>query len=188
MASLTNVWLVVFCAFLGSCNQPLSPVTKPLQSTAAIPDSCPVTKRPEKPFVPPPPWGDVGDDSKDPYFSYGNDRLWVELPRNGMWKELKLNYAPIPAVYSQGVLWGRIGYDRLAEPHPKLQVTGKRLDAKAPGLVARRAEGCCRVFDGPEPPSEMSVLLNLPTLGCWEITGRYEGEALTFVIWATDQN
>lgn len=91
-----------------------------------------------------------------------------------MWKEVKLNYAPVPPVYSKGVLWGRIGYDRHAEPHPKLQVRGRRLDAKAPQLIASPAEGCCSVFDGPEPPSEMSVLLSLPTLGCWEITGRYE--------------
>ena len=88
-----------------------------------------------------------------------------------MWKELKPNYAPVPPVYSKGVLWGRIGYDRHAEPHPKLQVRGRRLDAKAPQLIASPAEGCRSVFDGPEPPSEMSVLLSLPTLGCWEITG-----------------
>jgi hypothetical protein len=87
-----------------------------------------------------------------------------------------------------GMMWGREGYDRHTEPHPELKVTGKRLDANARPLVERRTEGCCSVSDGPQPlDSIISVSFDLPTLGCWEITGRYQGEALTFVIWATDQ-
>jgi hypothetical protein len=29
----------------------------------------------------------------------------------------------------------------------------------------------------------MVVGINLPALGCWEITGHYEDDELTFVIW-----
>jgi hypothetical protein len=34
--------------------------------------------------------------------------------------------------------------------------------------------------------SFMVVGVNLPTLGCWEIKGRYENAELTFVVWVTD--
>jgi hypothetical protein len=29
--------------------------------------------------------------------------------------------------------------------------------------------------------------INFPTIGCWEITGRYENDALTFVVWVREQ-
>jgi hypothetical protein len=32
----------------------------------------------------------------------------------------------------------------------------------------------------------MVVGINLPTLGCWEITGHYEGDELTFVVWVAE--
>jgi hypothetical protein len=25
--------------------------------------------------------------------------------------------------------------------------------------------------------------INFPTVGCWEITGRYESDELTFIVW-----
>jgi len=32
-------------------------------------------------------------------------------------------------------------------------------------------------------PAAMVVGINFPTLGCWEITGRYGDDTLTFVVW-----
>ena len=53
-------------------------------------------------------------------------------------------------------------------------------------------------MDGPAPPLQtdgqghgswtnddqfIMTGINIPTLGCWEITGHYESDKLTFVIW-----
>ena len=35
-------------------------------------------------------------------------------------------------------------------------------------------------------PPLMVIGINLPTLGCWEITGRYESDELTFVVWIAE--
>ena len=187
MASLANLSLVVFCAFLGGCNQPSAPATNPQPTSAiatGIEGSCAVTKPPAKPFVPAQLLGHVGGAG----FSYGSERLWTILPRDGILKGLVLNYVPIPSVYSTWMMWGREGYDRYTEPHPKLKITGRRLDANSHPLVDRGTEGCCSVTDGPQPlDSFISASFDLPTLGCWEITGRYKEETLTVVIWATDQ-
>jgi hypothetical protein len=72
--------------------------------------------------------------------------------------------------------WWRQGYDYRTEPKPRLKVTGKRLDAPAPPLMAEANN-----VAGPLP--SMMVGMNFPTLGCWEITGRYADDELTFVVW-----
>jgi len=82
-------------------------------------------------------------------------------------------------------VWGRKGYDRDAEPQPKLKITGRRLDAPAPPL-GRVQTSLESVFDGPQPPPMMDSIIDLPSLGCWEITGQYDDDKLTFVIWVTD--
>ena len=195
MVSFQDLCLVLFCTFLGGCNQPSAPATNP-QPISAIPNgitgSCAVTKRPTNPFVP----AQSCLGSGDADFCYGTDRLWTVLPIDGIWRTahigvpngLVLNYARTPPVYYKGMGWGRAAYDRYTEPHPMLKVTGKRLDAKVSPLVQRDAHGCCSVTDGEQPRfSVIAVAFDLPTLGCWEITGQYKGEALTFVIWATDK-
>jgi hypothetical protein len=74
--------------------------------------------------------------------------------------------------------WWRLGYDWRTEPIPKLKVTGKRLDSPAPPLEATATNVL-----GPLP--YMMVGMNIPTLGCWEVTGRYDDDELTFVVWVT---
>jgi hypothetical protein len=32
----------------------------------------------------------------------------------------------------------------------------------------------------------MTVGLNIPTTGCWEITGQYRKDKLSFVVWVED--
>jgi len=70
-----------------------------------------------------------------------------------------------------------------AEPYPKLKITGKRLDSSAPPvLLADHASNGCQE---PEQPF-MVVGINLPTLGCWEITGQYHDAQVTYVVWVTE--
>ena len=123
-------------------------------------------------------------------FSYGNDQLWVDLPKTGVWKGLHLNYARTPPAYTEPVIWWRKGYDRHTEPRPDLQIKGRRLDAPARPLMASRAQGdrAYTVEDTtvPDSPDFMAVRVDLPTLCCWEVTGKYMSQTLTFVVWATD--
>jgi hypothetical protein len=59
----------------------------------------------------------------------------------------------------------------------KLRVTGKRLDSIAPPLESQSnasgITGHAFVMSG----------LDIPTLGCWQITGDFAGDKLTFVVW-----
>jgi hypothetical protein len=154
----------------------------------SVPETCPVTRPPNQAFSPPPPYyHQLGRGG----FWYGSDQLWTELPTSGIWRGLHLNYARTPATYSRRVALWRNGYDRHTEPHPNLQIKGRRLDLQAEPLVAGRAEGdSLQTYPEkikPEPPSFMVVGVDLPTLGCWEVTAKYKSQTLTFVVWVTDK-
>ncbi len=107
------------------------------------------------------------------------EKLWTYLPANGTWR--LQHRKPGDATFTQKMLWWRKGYDWRAEPQPKLTVTGRRLDASAPPLTADHASNG---FGRGDPNHAfMTVGFDIPTLGCWEITGHYEGQELTFIVW-----
>ena len=136
-----------------------------------VPNTCPVTKPSEKPLVPPYPYPPV------PYPGgswFGTDRLWIAGPPM-VWSGLP-HYTPDDPTFRQKMQWWRQGYNPRTEPVPKLKVTGRRLDAESPPLLAEASN-----TTGPRP--SMMVGMNFPTLGCWEITGRYQNDELTFVVW-----
>jgi len=59
-----------------------------------------------------------------------------------------------------------------------IAVTGRRLDAPAPPLNVSRATNAY----AEDIQSAMLVRVDFPTPGCWEITGRYAGSELSFVV------
>ena len=65
-------------------------------------------------------------------FWFGTDRLWANLPTDGIWKGLPRDTTPGHPTFFQKLFWWRQGYEGRAEPRPKLTVTGKRLDFPAP--------------------------------------------------------
>ncbi|HTM90180.1 MAG TPA: hypothetical protein VL155_18390 [Terriglobales bacterium] len=146
--------------------------------TKGIPDTCPVTKPEDQPFVPPPPYP-----AKAPAgtFWFGTDELWTMLHNGGTWERLP-HYTPGDPTFRQKLAFWSQGYNSRAEPQPPLTVTGRRLDAPAPPLMADRANNGCR-----EDLNSCFMVtgINLPTLGCWEITGHYEGHDLSFVVWVS---
>jgi hypothetical protein len=95
----------------------------------------------------------------------GTDGTWSALPHDA-------------AGYTQKVFWWRQGYNVVVEPTPSLTVTGRRLDAAAPPLVASGATNASADFG-----DAMLVGVDVPTLGCWKITGHYQGHDLSFVVW-----
>jgi hypothetical protein len=142
-----------------------------------IPESCPVTKPPAHPFVPPSPYP---NDTGSSEFWFGTDKLWTQLPTDGTWRGLP-HYRPTDTAFRQKLLWWRRGYDWRTENSPKLRVTGRRLDSPAAPLEAGTSHGWT---DDPNHPF-MVVGMHIPTLGCWKITGRFEDAELSFVIWVT---
>ena len=142
--------------------------------------SCPVTRPPDPPFVPPAPYpsqppGGRGHPLGETAFWHGSPELWTAVPVDGMWPDLPYHRS----VYSQKIFWWREGYAILDEPAPELVVTGRRLDTSVPLLLASRATNA----GGADIGEAMLVGVDFPTLGCWEITGYYQGRELRFVVW-----
>jgi hypothetical protein len=147
-------------------------------TTGDVPETCPVTKASDQPFIPPWPY------PKAPYpggYWFGTDKLWTAPPIDGTWRGLG-HYTPTDPTFRQKLFWWRQGYDWRTEAQPKLRVTGRRLDSPAPPLAADRANNGWQRRDQPF----MVVGINLPTLGCWEIAGHYENDELTFVVWVAE--
>jgi hypothetical protein len=141
-----------------------------------VPDSCPVTKPADQQFVPPAPY--PAKSSLD-LFWFGTDRLWTALPVSGTWRGLP-HYTPTAQTYYRNKLaFWRQGYDPHSEPQPKLTVTGRRLDGPA-GPLQTDGKG-----HGGWTNDDQFIMtgINFPSLGCWEITGRYESDELTFIVW-----
>ncbi len=134
--------------------------------------SCSVTLPQNPVFIPPAPY-DTLHSFKD-HFWFGSNSLWTIIPASGVWGALPLN----PEGYTQKILWWREGYVWDQEPEPNLIVTGERLDAFAPPLNVSKATNA---FAG-DIGSAMMVGVDFPTLGCWKITGNYNGIELSFVI------
>jgi len=147
-------------------SQPIVAQQSEAPQLEVVPDGCPVT-RPYKTgrFVPPAPYWTELDTGR---FWFGTDKLWTALPLDGIWE--RSNFTKL--------FWWRQSYDAHREPQPKLIVIGKRLDSPAPNLIEDRATNAF----GP-PRSAMLISVELPPTGCWQITGLYEDDELTFVAW-----
>ena len=161
-----------------STNLPDRATPKPIATpTAEIvshdpPESCPITTPQNPVFIPPSPYDSLGFDGE---FWYGSSSLWTAVRENGVWEALPHN----PEGYTQKVFWWRDGYVWTEEPEPVLTVTGERLDASAPPLHASKATNASASDIG----SAMLVGVDIPTLGCWKITGKYADTELSFVVW-----
>ena len=144
-----------------------------------VPKTCSVTKPADHPFVPPPPHSEKPPQGQ---FWFGTDGLWTRLPETGAWIGLG-HYTPDDPTFRQKLFFWRQGYDPHAETQTKLIVSGKRIDAVAQPLQT----------DGPGTGSWTAddqflvTGINFPTVGCWEVTGRYGNDELTFVVWVGKQ-
>jgi len=134
-----------------------------------------VTQPPNPVFIPPSPYPPMPPPLYAGEFWSGTQMLWTMLRTDGTWRSLP--YAN--GTYTQKVFWWRQGYDWQTEPEPNLTVMGRRLDAPAPPMRASRATNGSRGDIG----SFMVVGVDIPSLGCWEITGQRAGSSLRFVVW-----
>jgi hypothetical protein len=156
-----------------------SPAISQDRQTPAVPKTCSVTKPASQPFVPPLPYPAKPSRGQ---FWFGNDRLWTALPETGAWIGLG-HYTPSDPTFRQKLFFWRQRYDVHGETQAKLTVSGRRIDAPAQPLQT----------DGPGTGSWTAddqflvTGINFPTIGCWEITGRYENDEVTFVVWVGKQ-
>jgi hypothetical protein len=148
------------------------PVTDRVTISPGDPQTCPVTQ-PSQAFSPPSPY--PTEHSPDSFW-FGSEKLWVQLPKDGTWNRLP-HYRPTDSAFRQKIQWWRKGYDWHTDNPTKLKVTGERLDAPAPHLGSQSNAS----FGGPQ--SFIMSGLDIPTLGCWQITADYAGDKLTFVVW-----
>jgi VWFA-related protein len=135
--------------------------------------ACPVTLPGTPPFVPPSPY--PREAPAPDAFWHGTNALWTFVPANGRWPSLPRGERG----YRQKVFLWRPGYNGRAEQWPAVTVTGRRLDDDAGSLVVEEATNAFhRDFGG----WAMLVGVEIPTLGCWQLTATHRGEQLTFVV------
>jgi YVTN family beta-propeller protein len=133
-----------------------------------VPETCPVTKPPSPPFVPPSPYS---TDHSEGSFWFGTERLWTLVWNDAKWSQ------------GEKTFWWRQDW-RLyhwipVESAAKLRVTARRLDAPAPAPEIFRANSSYAAGWGPF----LVGGVNFTTTGCWQITAQYEHEELSFVVW-----
>ena len=140
-----------------------------------VPASCPVTRAPAVRFTPPR-FTRMGKD--DIGFYLGTEKLWTTVRKSGdVW-----GWAPRGPGHAQDltakIFWGSVDYDRRREGNADLRVVGRRLDGDAPNLWTMRTTNALG-----DPYDYMLTGVYVPTPGCWEITGSYKGQQLSFVVW-----
>lgn len=151
------------------------------------PANCRVTLPSDGQFVPPPfpddpnstsPGGRTAPPTRSGSdalrFWFGTESLWTILPVDGTWR------ASAPGKVGDFVYTDKLPWFRL---HPafsgSLTITGKRLDGPAQSFTS--------TFEGNAFPRDddnamiMSGIL-VPTFGCWEITGHYAYQELSFTV------
>jgi len=180
---LILLWLLTGCAAARSQESQATPQYKevlqantatPTPLPASPPASCPITHPPDVPFAPPSPYPAELPPEYVGEFWYGTPELWTMLRTDGTWSSLPHTSDG----YTQKLVWWRQGYDMYAEPIPKLTVTGERLDESAPPLLASKATNAHADLG-----DMMMVGVSIPTLGCWEIKGHYNGHELSYIVW-----
>lgn len=104
---------------------------------------------------------------------YGDARLWTMLAHDGeRWDDL----GPGPDGYGQKTFWWSADWSPTDEPMPDIVVSGERLDG--PGSFRTTGPGTNASADF---GTAMLVGIDIPTAGCWRLTGRYNGAELSYV-------
>ena len=130
--------------------------------------TCPVTKASEQTFVAPAPW--------EPDVWFGTERLWTRVQMWEYWRKDQRGY------YVPKLAWFGSSFDWTLEHWSKgpslLTLTGRRLDGPSMPLIFDGANNAYIPGKGPF----ITAGAHVPSAGCWEITGHYNSENLTFVV------
>lgn len=158
--------LVLVCSF----------AAQPSGADEQVPGDCPVTRPPDPPFVPPAP-----HPAKEPgRFWLGTNALWTSLYEDGIWRGIVA-----PSGTRNKFWWWRAGWEwdsDLRDNDPGLIITARRIDSAAPSVRAPDVTNA-ELGSG----WAMLTMLEIPTSGCWEITGNYRSEHVSMVVWVPDR-
>jgi hypothetical protein len=149
---------------------PIQPIYVP---EGEPPDYCPVTQPPAEAFVPSEPF------RQEPYpghFFYGTEALWTSIPHDPVW------YGSEGSGYTQKLFYQRDGYFWRDDPTPALFVTGRKIDPTSKEVQTLVTFAATNAYS-PDDGSFMLVGADIPSTGCWEITGVYGKDELTYNIW-----
>jgi hypothetical protein len=127
-------------------------------------------------FVAPPPFP-----AKPPaYYGaawYGSEHLWTMLDTSGeTWEGLPSTAAG----YGQKTWWWSVDWSMRTELEPAISVTGRRLDGPGTFEAGPGTNGTA------DFGTAMLVGVDVPTTGCWELTGRYRSASLSYVVLVRD--
>lgn len=136
------------------------------------PDSCPTTQRPEPHFIPPEPYAEWAPGGG---FWYGTNELWIDLHSDGTWHGLPKSDA---GYVNKIALWSE-SYSQTMEQQPEITLSARQLDGEA--VVEPHVHGTNAYH--PDYGHFMMTGIELPALGCWEITAEYRDGSLSFVVW-----
>ena len=122
----------------------------------------------------------VGPSRTPDRFFFGTEGLGTTLPADGTWR------GPVPSnpgdfVYDNKLAWFRT-HAAFSEKDGPLTATGKRLDGPGPSFVETYYGRALNAQDG----NAMVVGgISIPVFGCWEVSGHYKDQDVTFTIWVT---
>jgi hypothetical protein len=136
-------------------------------------ETCPLT-RPDPSFVPPPSY-DGQPVAEWGHGWVGTNDLWTAVSPDGdNWTDVTKSASG----YSQKTFWWSDDFRVNREQTPQIFVTGRRLDG--PGAFGF---GPGTNAGGSDIGSAMLVGVDVPTIGCWELTARYRSAELSIVVW-----
>jgi len=138
-----------------------------------------MTPRPARPFIPPADYRTTEELPKG-WFLIGTEKLWTEIGESMVWQWMPHTLGHEQDLTAK-IFWLREDYDWRTEPIPKIKVTGRRLDGPAPPLMLPQGPATNAISD--EYHGAMLTGVWVPVPGCWEITGNYEGDKLSFNVW-----
>ena len=150
-------------------------------NTENRPANCRMTLPADGRLVPPSPFPpEPGDGTGVFSFWFGTEKLWTQLPADGTWRSWG-SIKPDDFVYGNKLPWFRM-HPAFSLSDGQLAVTGRRLDGPAPSFTATFESNAFRRDDD---NAMIMSFINIPTFGCWEITGRYKDQELSFTVWVT---
>jgi Gram-negative bacterial TonB protein C-terminal len=177
--------LLTFIALLLQMPSGLSAQTGMYQSAEdtaphdSKPANCRVTLPSDGVFEPPSTVS-VGPSRTADRFFFGSEGLWTVLPADGTLRGSGPE-KPGGFAYHNKFSWFRTHAPFLQQDGP-VSLKGKKLDGPAPSFI--------QTYPGNSHPGEdgnaMIVMgMDVPVFGCWEFTGHYKDQDVTFTIWVT---
>ena len=141
-----------------------------VEGSSLWPDSCPVTLLGEAAFTPASEAPDGPPELYDAVW-YGTPELYTMINPEGKSSENRW-------LGGEKTFWWSREFSISSEPEPDIEVDARRLDGQTTFEAIQTTHGM-----RDDIGDFMLVGVTLPEPGCWEITARYRGVALSYVIW-----